>query len=548
MLLFFHSPLAKFRKIGNLFNSLYFYASLILTEFDNIRVVMSGKAFVPGFKHDIFISYAHVDNLTASQEKGWVTRFHEHLEVRLAKRFGRANLVDIWRDDEDMERGELFDEKIQNAINDSAIFICLNSVGHMNSRYCQDEIDWFYDKAGKESQGLTIDSRYRIINCLLNKISHREWNDKLGRTSGYPFHDAEKGSDEIGEPTEPGSDLFNDQMKDLVKFIHGILTGYKEKALGDAPAAVEELPTETTTPDKKGAGVKLYMGIVADTLWNDQQRLVTELKEKGYEISGPILPGSDKYEDKLKGDLKDSFLAVHLLDQLPGMPVMGGKNGQTHQQLQVEFSLKNCENQYIWIPKSLDIPSVDNQQHRDFLARLEDQPEGEGNYSFVRSSPTALSRNIIEQIDRLKQPPTEADGNGKIQAVLLDTHVKDQLHTLELNQFLMEKQITPFVVYQDDNPENTMSIFEKTLSKTLEKAGIPIIFFGQVSKDWVSKRLEHIIKTVVSKNLELEECAIYLAPPEKPDISFVAPFLNVRLLDNTKGFNPDTFAPLLGGA
>lgn len=36
--------------------------------------------YIPNFEHDIFISYAHVDNLD-----GWVEAFHQHLEVRLAR-------------------------------------------------------------------------------------------------------------------------------------------------------------------------------------------------------------------------------------------------------------------------------------------------------------------------------------------------------------------------------------------------------------------------------------------------------------------------------
>ena len=48
-------------------------------------------AFVPGYEYDIFISYAHVDNLTVRpEEPGWVEQFHKHLEVQLTKHFGRV--------------------------------------------------------------------------------------------------------------------------------------------------------------------------------------------------------------------------------------------------------------------------------------------------------------------------------------------------------------------------------------------------------------------------------------------------------------------------
>ena len=48
-------------------------------------------ADVPGFDHDVFISYAHVDNLPRG--KGWVDAFHEALEWRVARKIGRLGRI-----------------------------------------------------------------------------------------------------------------------------------------------------------------------------------------------------------------------------------------------------------------------------------------------------------------------------------------------------------------------------------------------------------------------------------------------------------------------
>ena len=41
------------------------------------------------FENDIFISYAHIDNETMTEEqKGWISAFHQALEVRLAQLLG----------------------------------------------------------------------------------------------------------------------------------------------------------------------------------------------------------------------------------------------------------------------------------------------------------------------------------------------------------------------------------------------------------------------------------------------------------------------------
>jgi hypothetical protein len=55
-------------------------------------------AYVPGFEHDIFISYAHVDNASADNEDGWVTRLHSSLLKLIPQKIGRAENLSIWRD------------------------------------------------------------------------------------------------------------------------------------------------------------------------------------------------------------------------------------------------------------------------------------------------------------------------------------------------------------------------------------------------------------------------------------------------------------------
>lgn len=42
-------------------------------------------SFLPDFEDDIFISYAHIDNKALTEgQKGWISHFHEALEIRLA--------------------------------------------------------------------------------------------------------------------------------------------------------------------------------------------------------------------------------------------------------------------------------------------------------------------------------------------------------------------------------------------------------------------------------------------------------------------------------
>src|SRR5262245_41801885 len=107
-------------------------------------------AYLSSFDYDIFISYAHVDNVVPRGARGWVERFQEELEIELSRRMGRVGAAKIWWD-KDLDGSQIFNETIRQTITQSALFIALTSSGYLKSDYCMKELDWFCEKAEKES-------------------------------------------------------------------------------------------------------------------------------------------------------------------------------------------------------------------------------------------------------------------------------------------------------------------------------------------------------------------------------------------------------------
>jgi hypothetical protein len=77
-------------------------------------------AYLPEFKYDIFISYAHLDQ--GADE--WVSRFHLRLEAELKRLAGGK--LNVWRDPQ-LERNQLFDQTIKTAVEDAGLLLALNS-------------------------------------------------------------------------------------------------------------------------------------------------------------------------------------------------------------------------------------------------------------------------------------------------------------------------------------------------------------------------------------------------------------------------------------
>lgn len=260
-------------------------------------------AFLPGFEYDLLVSYAHVDNLSAT-EQPWVEQFHKELEIALAQRIGRLGVVKIWRDKR-LEGDQLFDQTIKDAIDKSALFVALTSKGYLTSDYCQQELKWFHKKAGAEAYSLQIGDRSRIYNALLNNIPHDHWPNEYDRITGYPFH-------------------------------------------------------------------------------------------------------------KVKLAMQDALLSVHLLNDLAGREIEG-EPGKSYPQKQVELARDRARAQLVWVPKSLDLRSVEDESHRTFLDGLENGEREEAHYDFVRGVTASLVPQILE---KLEEPQTPSVTEGVAEAVL----------------------------------------------------------------------------------------------------------------------------------
>jgi len=85
-------------------------------------------AFVPGYKHDLFVSYAHVD------DREWISRFVGRLESLLRNKLGDS--ADVWLDDSDLRETRDFRKEIPESVTNTAVFLLLASPAYVRSRYC----------------------------------------------------------------------------------------------------------------------------------------------------------------------------------------------------------------------------------------------------------------------------------------------------------------------------------------------------------------------------------------------------------------------------
>ena len=137
------------------------------------------------YEHDLFISYAHIDNqpLTAEQQ-GWVTRFHATLAAQLSMRLG--SVAHIWRDDK-LRGNDVFTDEIVQQFGRTALLVSVLTPRYLASDWCRRELAAFCDEAAR-SGGLAPGNKARVFKVVKTPVADQATLPPLVRdTKGYEF-------------------------------------------------------------------------------------------------------------------------------------------------------------------------------------------------------------------------------------------------------------------------------------------------------------------------------------------------------------------------
>ena len=232
--------------------------------------------FARGYQHDIFVSYAHVDDQVGpGANRGWVTTLVSGVKLGLGERLGRADSFSLWLDRQ-LAGNKPLTAEIRQLLRDSALLLVILSPGYVKSDWCGLEVQAFLagmDAPEKEQGRVFIVERLQL--------------DGAGRPAGFPEAAGYRfwGADEnelprVLSPVPPVfmEALYQERLNKLVADLTGALESvntvsrkYPAKASGggssrDSVAAggsqpddrVEALSIDLRAPEK---AVGLFVGI-----------------------------------------------------------------------------------------------------------------------------------------------------------------------------------------------------------------------------------------------------------------------------------------------
>jgi len=450
---------------------------------------------IKGYDDDIFISYAHVDNLSDENE-GWVDIFHRKLGFALSKRVGETNKIKIWRDKE-LKGNEEFDNIIEDRVHKSALFLSITSNGYLKSNYCIKELQCFFENAKHSPYGLSVENKYRIFNILISNIDHKRFPEELGRTSCFKLFDNK------GRPLKPNKEEYEDHIYDIADAIISTIDIMK----GSKPIEPDQLGiTHASQPiqtESKYKDFPVFFAEVPDSLRDDKDFIVKELQEAGIQILDEIPPpdDSESHEKAVIKSAKHARMSVHLLDQYPTKKIK--KASLSYDQKQLQLCLDHCKSQWIWVPKDLNIETISNETHRNIITNLYENMD-QLPYAFIQGIRTEIKQDILESIERLYQKNMAADPVSTHNKVLLAAHIEDDLYADDIINLLSDNNIVSYINKITDNPKEKIEQFEKQLSKS----GALIIIYANSQPDWVNNLLIIAVKKIIERET-IPTLAIY---------------------------------------
>lgn len=127
-------------------------------------------AYVPGYAHDVFISYAHGD------DREWIALLVARLEPALKQRLGIKPVV--WIDDEKLRASRDFSEEIPDSVRSSVTFLLLTSPTYIRSQYCvEQECRTFEGTIGPKRARFAADSFTHELFALRCPILATDGNE-----------------------------------------------------------------------------------------------------------------------------------------------------------------------------------------------------------------------------------------------------------------------------------------------------------------------------------------------------------------------------------
>jgi hypothetical protein len=448
-----------------------------------------------GYTNDLFISYAHIDNVgLSSREEGWVTSLHNFLEVRLAQLQGaRAN---IWRDPK-LSGNDYFSDEICDQLPQVAALLAVLSPRYIRSEWCLRELNAFCE-AAERAGGLSIGHRSKIFKVIKTPIPLDQHPEQTAGLLGYEFFVY----DDAGRTRElnPASGYaYQQKADDLAQDISSILDQVHQRR--------EELAESS---GDQPTGQTVFLADTSFDLRPQWETIRRELKQLGHRVvpeqALPLL--ESELVDTVRELLCQCSLSIHLIGKGYGLIPEETTRSVVELQNQVaaECAAGRQLQRLIWIAPDI---RIEDERQQALVDRIRNDPQEQVAADVLETCLDELRQEIREKL-RPREPVTEtaADGSQLIRIYLVcDQRDLDDVITIE--DHLYDQGYEVILPVFEGEPAQIRQDHEESLGR----CDAAIVYWGAANQLWVRGKLREIDKASGWRSQPIRSRAIWVAGP-----------------------------------
>jgi len=323
-------------------------------------------AYVPGFEHDLFLSYACDDS------SEWTRAFEESLRQQLQERLG--DRIHIWQDKDKIRFGQSFPDQIQHGLHSSAGLLAVVSPNYRGSEWCADERKCFIDHCNAANR-LKAGAYYRFLKVIKTPWPGNDHEQFYPELQHINFFERRRSDEVIEDITEfvPGTQEFRTRIAQAAQAIGSMLEQMRRSR--------ESVYIAGTTRDASDA----------------RKSLRNELRARGYDVrpDGPIDEGFSSA--LIKKELQPALLSAHIL----------GGTYDAFIDKQIDLALELDKRLVFWITREAE--STQDARQKQLIDGIKGGRRQQDCEWLNSRSAQAFAEHLLE---KLKPRPSVATANG----------------------------------------------------------------------------------------------------------------------------------------
>jgi hypothetical protein len=525
------------------------------------------------YEYDLFISYAHIDDLSPfGEEKGWIDLLHERLSVLLAQALGYE--LKIWRDGHNLRGNDDLSGAIGEGVTRSLLLLPVISPRYVQSAWCNREMATFHAAPPTTTNGVAPAFRSRVFKVVKTPLpDHLKpcEPEHIRDLIGYEFYGRDESSGVLTEFSPDPSDkqywktlnrLVADIKRTIIELKHAPsatapnVSAQTPQAAAPAPVAphaaaprapeaAAPVPADdaAVTPPHAPPSEFVFLAETTGDLAREREALRDELRQRGYGVLPEQRLPLDELrliEEAVRADLARCRLSVHMVGARYGSTPEddAASVAQIQERLAAERGAADTSFQrLLWMPPGLGTPALEvaDARQKSFIETL--QASLTAGAELLQTTVEDLKTRAVEKL-AAKPPPAAAAGRGrKLKQVYLICENRDRELIRPIKQYLFREQFEVITWLEGDAGAERLTDYHR---KNLRECDAALIFFGNGDEPWVRKNLEDLEKAYgYGREDDWTASAVYVGQPpseQKEDfLTHMVPYV----IHNLSGFNPE---------